>query len=64
MMENFGASPDSLAPEVLDDMRKASASNFTLAGQLKAFGFGLIAYAIIALILGAILKKKDKSLDF
>jgi hypothetical protein len=64
MMENFGASPDSLAPEVLDDMRKASASNFTLVGQLKGFGFGLIAYAIIALILGAILKKKDKSLDF
>jgi len=64
MMENFGASPDSLAPEVLDDMREASASNFTLIGQLKGFGIGLIAYAIIALILGAILKKKDKSLDF
>jgi hypothetical protein len=64
MMEKFGASPDSLAPEVLDDMREASASNFTLLGQLKGFGFGLIAYAIIALILGAILKKKDKSLDF
>ncbi|MEY3643800.1 MAG: hypothetical protein RLZZ207_494 [Bacteroidota bacterium] len=64
MMESFGASPDSLAPEVLDEMREASASNFTLIGQLKGFGFGLIAYAIIALILGAILKKKDKSLDF
>jgi len=64
MMEKFGASPDSLAPEVLDDMREASASNFTLIGQLKGFGIGLIAYAIIALILGAILKKKDKSLDF
>jgi hypothetical protein len=45
-------------------MREASASNFTLVGQLKVFGFGLISYAIIALILGAILKKKDKSLDF
>ena len=64
MMEKFGASPDSLAPEVLDDMREASVSNFTLIGQLKGFGIGLIAYAIIALILGAILKKKDKSLDF
>ncbi len=64
MMEKFGASPDSLAPEVLDEMREASASNFTLVGQLKGFGIGLIAYAIIALILGAILKKRDKSLDF
>jgi hypothetical protein len=64
MMEGFGQNPDSLPTETLEEMREASASNFTLVGQLKGFGFGLIAYAIIALILGAILKKKDKSLDF
>jgi hypothetical protein len=64
MMEGFGQNPDSLPTETLEQMREASASNFTLVGQLKGFGFGLIAYAIIALILGAILKKKDKSLDF
>jgi hypothetical protein len=64
MMEGFGQNPDSLPTETLEQMREASASNFTLVGQFKAFGFGLIAYAIIALILGAILKKKDKSLDF
>ena len=64
MMEGFGGNPDSLPAETLEEMRQASASSFTLAGQLKAFGFGLITYAIIALILGAILKKKDKSLDF
>jgi hypothetical protein len=64
MMEGFGQNPDSMPTETLEQMREASASSFTLAGQLKAFGFGLIFYAIIALILGAILKKKDKSLDF
>ncbi len=64
MMENFGQNPDSMPSETLDKMKEASASNFTLFGQLKGFGFGLIAYAIIALILGAILKKRDKSLDF
>jgi hypothetical protein len=64
MMESFGGSPDSLPAETLEEMRQASLSNFTLLGQLKAFGFGLVAYAIIALILGAILKKRDKSLDF
>ncbi len=64
MMENFGQNPDSMPSETLDAMKEASASNFTLVGQLKGFGFGLIAYAIIALILGAILKKRDKSLDF
>lgn len=63
-MESFGADPDSLSPEQLEEMRQSSASNFTFAGQLKGFGFGLIAYAIIALILGAILKKRDKSLDY
>jgi hypothetical protein len=64
MMEGFGQNPDSMPTETLDAMRESSASNFTLMGQLKAFGFGLIFYAIIALILGAILKKRDKSLDF
>ena len=64
MMESFGQNPDSMPSETLDAMKEASASNFTLVGQLKGFGFGLIAYAIIALILGAILKKRDKSLDF
>ena len=64
MMEKFGASPDAMPAETLEEMRQASLSNFTLVGQLKGFGFGLIAYAIIALILGAILKKRDKSLDF
>jgi len=64
MMEGIGQNPDSIPAEDLEKMREASASSFTLAGQLKAFGFGMIFYAIIALILGAILKKRDKSLDF
>jgi hypothetical protein len=64
MMEKFGADPDTLNPEQLDEIRKQSDSSFTLGGQLKGFGFVLIGYAIIALILGAILKKRDKSLDY
>jgi len=64
MMESFGANPDALSPQQLEEMRESTSSQFTLPGQLKGFGFGLIAYAIIALILGAILKKRDKSLDY
>lgn len=63
-MESFGADPDSLSPEQLQDIKDRSASSFTLMGQLQGFLFGLVAYAIIALILGAILKKRDKSLDY
>jgi uncharacterized membrane protein len=63
-MERFGANPDALPPAQLEDMRKATADSFTLMGQIKGFGFLLIFYAIVALILAAILKKRDKSLDF
>ncbi|MBN7817909.1 DUF4199 domain-containing protein [Algoriphagus pacificus] len=64
MMENFGASADSMSPEQLEDMRANTSRQFTLSGQLMGFGIGIIIYAIIALILAAILKKRDKSLDY
>ena len=64
MMASFGQNPDALPPATLEEMRTSTAASFTLGGQLKNFGFGLIFYAIIALILAAILKKRDKSLDY
>lgn len=64
MMESFGQDPDALPPSALDEIKNSTASSFTLTGQLKNFGFALIFYAIIALILAAILKKRDKSLDY
>jgi hypothetical protein len=63
-MEKLGQNPDNMDPKVLQQMKESSESQFTLMGQLKGFGIGIIIYAIIALILGAILKKKDKSLEF
>jgi hypothetical protein len=63
-VEKLGQSPDNLDPKILQDMKETSDSQFTPLGQLKGFGIGIIFYAIIALILGAILKKKDKSLEF
>lgn len=64
MMEKFGVNPDAIPPDQLEEMRVNSASGFTLVGQIKGFGISLIFYAILALILGAILKKRDKSLDY
>ncbi len=64
MMENFGQDPDAMDPAILEQIRDGAARGFTLSGQLMAFGISLIVYAIIALILGAILKQRDKSLDY
>lgn len=64
MMESFGQNPDALPTEALDAIRAQSEGNFSLGGQIKNFGISLIGFAIIALILAAILKKKDKSLDY
>ncbi|EMS30953.1 hypothetical protein C943_02741 [Mariniradius saccharolyticus AK6] len=63
MMERFGAA-DAMTPEQIDEIRNGAASNFTLVGQLKGFGFALIFYGIVALIVAAIIKKRDKSLDY
>lgn len=63
MLDKLGAG-DSISSEQLDEMRTNLQSAYTPFGQLKGFGFLLIGYAIFALILGAILKKRDKSLDF
>ncbi|MCH7410805.1 DUF4199 domain-containing protein [Belliella sp. DSM 111904] len=63
MMESFGVA-DAMTSDQIDEMRKSVADGFTPLGMLKGQLFMLIGYAIIALILGAILKKRDKSLDY
>ncbi|MFO7823679.1 MAG: DUF4199 domain-containing protein [Cyclobacterium sp.] len=63
MLDSFGAG-ESISGDQIDEMRSEMANSFTLGGQIKAFGISLIVYAILALILGAILKKRDKTTDF
>ena len=55
MMEKFGASQGDIekAMERQGDMSE----KFTVAGQIRSYLFGLIAYAIYAVILGAIFKR-------
>jgi hypothetical protein len=62
MLDSFGAG-DAISTEQMDEMRSGIEEAYTPAGQLKGFGFLLIGYAIISLILGAVLRKKDKSLE-
>jgi hypothetical protein len=63
MMDRFGAG-DNISGEQLDEMREGLEVNYTAAGQAQSFGFALILYAIFALIIAAIIKKKDTSLDY
>ncbi len=63
MMEKFGAA-DSMSTQQIDEMREGLSANYTMMGQIKAFGIALIIYAVLSLILGAIIKKRDKSLDY
>lgn len=63
MMDRFGAG-DSITGDQIDEMREGLEVNYTIAGQMKSFGIGLIINAVLALILAAIIKKKDTSLDY
>jgi hypothetical protein len=63
MLEKIGVG-DSISSEQLDKMQTDFEAAYTVLGQLKGFGLVIILYAIFALILGAIIKKRDKSLDY
>ncbi|MDN3668171.1 DUF4199 domain-containing protein [Echinicola jeungdonensis] len=60
MIEKFGAA-DTMDSEQIDQMREGFLEGFSVWGQIKSFGLALIIYAILALILGAIIKKKEKT---
>ncbi|GAB2989105.1 DUF4199 domain-containing protein [uncultured Cyclobacterium sp.] len=63
LMDSFGAA-DSLSSEQIKEMRMELEDQFTIGGQISGFGISLFIYAILSLILGAIIKKRDKSTDF
>ena len=62
MMTNLGAPADRI-DEQMAVLEGRLEGQFTLWGQLKAFGIGIIVYAVLSLILGAILKKSEKVED-
>lgn len=59
-MEAFGGG----STEMMDGMAEEFKNSFTVIGQAKAFLWLLIFYAIGALIVGAINKKKNKEEEF
>lgn len=63
IMDRFGAG-DALSTDQLDEIREGIVKGYTFTGLIKSAGIVSVFYALISLILGAIIKKKDKSLDF
>ena len=59
MMSNMGAPADRI-DETIAGVEERMNNQFSLMGQIKGFGIALIIYAVLSLILGAILKKSQK----
>ncbi|WP_421764480.1 DUF4199 domain-containing protein [Ekhidna sp.] len=62
MMRNFGM-PEDQMDEALEKTRTDTLDRFTVTGSLVGFLWGLIIYAILSLITGAIIKKKEPELE-
>ncbi|WP_143962703.1 DUF4199 domain-containing protein [Litoribacter populi] len=62
IMDKFGAG-SALSADQIDEMRTGFYENYTVLGIFKSYGFYIIPAALISLIAGGIIKKKDKSLE-
>ncbi|WPY97511.1 MULTISPECIES: DUF4199 domain-containing protein [unclassified Christiangramia] len=58
MMEGFG-SPESQINETVKQLQETN--QFSIMNQLKGYGFQLIMYAVIGLIVALIFREKDKT---
>ena len=59
MMKSFGADPDSLDDDMLDKMREDSMARFGVMGSVKGLIGVVIGSAILSLITGLIIKRKE-----
>ena len=62
MAEGFGAPPEALE-QAEENAREQSAGQFTAMGLVKQYFIGLIIYAVLALITGLIVRRKEKVSD-
>lgn len=58
MARSFGAD-DATIDQMEEDTRERTESSYTLMGQITGFGIALIIYLVLALITGAIVKRKN-----
>lgn len=58
MLKGFGMQGADL-DKAIEQVKADTPARFTVAGQLKSFGFSIIGYLVVALITGAIVKKSE-----
>lgn len=63
IMDTFGAG-DAMSSDQLDEIRQGLLDGYTFLGMLKGAGIIALFFAVLSLILGAIIKKKDKTLEY
>ncbi|KEO75567.1 DUF4199 domain-containing protein [Anditalea andensis] len=63
IMDRYGAG-DAMSSDMIDEMRTSLYDNYSIFGIIKTFGILVLISAFISLILGAIIKKRDKSLEY
>lgn len=63
MMERFGT-PEDQMDQAMDKVRTDTAASFTTGGMLKGYLWTLVFFAVAALIIGAIIKKKKPESEF
>lgn len=63
IMDTFGAG-ERMSADQIEEIRQGIVEGYTVTGMLKSSGLMVVFYAVLALILGAIIKKKDRSLDY
>jgi len=62
LMEKFGA-PQEAIDDAIEKQREDMENQFTNIGILKSTMYGIIAYAVIALITGLIVRRREKLSD-
>ena len=62
MAEGLGAPPEAL-DQAAENAREQTEGQFSAGGLMKQYGIGLIIYAVLSLITGLIVRRKEKVSD-
>lgn len=62
MIQKFGA-PSGVVDAQMAEVKKSASEQFTFSGLLKGYGIACVVYLVVALITGAIVKRKEPEFE-